>query len=284
MPRKVGFILGQVWKLSNSPQAAGGSCRRMVCLHGAESHSGWFAPFARQALATGHWSEVIAKDRAGWRGDVPSMEAAFAWIGKSFDQARPNKLTTMGDASRVDVVATSWGALAALAFLFDGPREAWRNIDTLHLVAPGIFPHKRLQCRIFWRGVAESFFGGGFISGRVPLDLNPDDFAEEPEINSWIAADPLRNREVSWAFLRVTAALQRIVRKKIADGAVGQSAGSLGPAVFFHLPTKDPVIDLRRTTKLLCRGNAIIMQYPSRQHGLVLQHPELLSAAIAKLK
>jgi len=297
MPRKVGFVLGQVWTQSNRESippgtfagTTGGISRHIVCLHGAESHSGWFGPFARHALATGVWEKVFATDREGWRGDVRSMDSGFSWIQACLERARSS-----GDAgseplsridrrsdSKIDVVATSWGALAALAFFFDGPVESWRQVESLHLVAPGIFPHKKLQRRILWRTVADSFTGGGFISGRLPLTLVPSDFSEQPEIISWIAADALRNAHVSLDFLKVTAAFQKIVRNRVIPGSLVPDSTNARPIVSFHVPSEDPVIDLPRTKSLIQQSGADIIHYDSRRHGLLLQHPDLLAKAMA---
>lgn len=289
-------MLGQVWTQSNrepdSARTSGemadvkgdGISRSIVCLHGAESHSGWFGPFARHALDTGVWEKVFATDREGWRGDVRSMESGFAWIEGCLDRARSKKEAGSENSSKIDVVATSWGALAALAFFFDGPAESWRQVESLHLVAPGIFPHKKLQRRILWRALVESFAGGGFISGRLPLTLLPSDFSEQPEIISWLTADTLRNGHVSLDFLKVTAGFQNIVRKRFIPGSLKPDPTDTRPEVSFHVPVEDPVIDLPRTDALLRQADANIIHYPSRRHGLLLQHPDLLARAIANQK
>ncbi len=284
--------MGQVWTQSNrepvsartsgeTPDFKGdGISRSIICLHGAESHSGWFGPFSRQALATGVWTNVFAEDRPGWRGDVRSTGSGFAWIQACLDRARSSKDARSEQPSKFDVLATSWGALAALAYFFNGPIEAWRQVESLHLVAPGIFPHYKLQRRILWRAVADSFTGGGIFSGRLPLTLLPSDFSEQQEIISWIASDTRRNSHVSFDFLKVTAAYQKIVRQQIIPGSLTLDSSNTRPAVFFHLPDEDPVIDLPRTEALLHRGGANVFRYPSRGHGLLLQHPELLAKAM----
>ena len=253
--------MGQVWTPSKNK-------RIIVCLHGAESHQGWFGPFSRHALATKIWSDVIAEDRSGWRGDVPSAEAAFTWIASGLKKAEL-------EDSQIDVVATSWGGLAALAYFLDGDLNRWNKIASLHLVGPSVFSHKKLVARILWRVCTDFLRGGGFLSGRIGLTLRPDDFSQQAPIIDWIAADPLRNREVSPRFLRVTSDFQNLVRKGLTLKVFA------GKRVYLHVPAEDPVIDLGKTEALMRRGGAQIIRYPSRRHGLVLDFPEFLVEAMA---
>lgn len=253
--------MGQVWTPSKNK-------RIIVCLHGAESHQGWFGPFSRHALATKIWSEVIAEDRSGWRGDVPSAEAAFTWIASGLKKAEL-------EDSQIDVVATSWGGLAALAYFLDGDLKGWNKIASLHLVTPSVYSHKKFLARILWRACTDFLRGGGILSGRVGLTLTADDFSQQAPIIDWIAADPLRNREVSPRFLRVTSDFQNLVRKGLTPKVFA------GKQVYLHVPAEDPVIDLGKTEALMLRGGAQIIHYPSRRHGLVLDHPEYLVEAMA---
>ncbi|NBQ54434.1 MAG: hypothetical protein EBU49_12775 [Proteobacteria bacterium] len=112
----------------------------------------------------------------------------------------------------------------------------------------------------------------------------PSDFSEQPEIISWIAADTLRNSHVSLDFLKVTAAFQKIVRQRIIPGSLASDSTNARPAVSFHVPSEDPVIDLPRTESLLHHSGADIFRYDSRRHGLLLQHPDLIAQAMANQK
>lgn len=273
--------MARVWTQSAShpglPPGNPGATRSIVCFHGAESHSGWFGPFALDALGAGHWSAVIARDRPGWRGDLRSREEAYAWIVGSLAEARRDQASGHG----IDVIATSWGALAVLACLIDCGSAGWENVKTIHLVAPAIFPDLGLQRLMLVGAIKDSIAGGGFLSGRLRTMLDPSHFSDCPDVRSRLAADPRRNTELSPAFWIVTAGMRRLVRQGASSYLLRSQLRDTGTRLFLHLAEQDSVIDLQRTEDFLTRAGAGLFRYPSRCHAILMQYPLDFARAMA---
>jgi pimeloyl-ACP methyl ester carboxylesterase len=250
--------------------------RRITCLHGAESHSRWFDSFAREARALGIWGDVLAPDRSGWRGDVASVDEAFLWVRQAIAPRRsfPANSSASG-LSAHDVVAVSWGGLAALASLIADSDAMWSQVDTLHLVAPGIFTSSGVAGRMALGFLMDSLRGRGLLNGRIPLALHPADFVSSEALIRWVATDPARNLHVSVRFLMTTFAMKRMLKNKVPE--------KLRARVYLHVPQRDPVINVVQTETSLASLVSGVFRYPSTVHALALEHPQLLSRNMAKV-
>jgi L-alanine-DL-glutamate epimerase-like enolase superfamily enzyme/pimeloyl-ACP methyl ester carboxylesterase len=271
--------LVRVWTQSANhpapPHVDAQAARAIVCLHGAESHSEWFGPFALSALESGQWSDVIALDRPGWRGDLRARRDAWDWIARS--------LGGLGETrchDPVDLVATSWGALALLSFLIENPGHAWGRVKSIHLVAPGIFPARKLQRRMVSQAIKDSLSGRGFVSGRLRTMIEPADFSSDLGLCAWIAADAGRNTELSLGFWATTARMRRVVTRAIKSNRLQSILRDTGLRVFLHVAEFDDVIDLSRTTDLLGGAGVRVFRYPARSHAIAMQYPRRLVEAI----
>jgi hypothetical protein len=204
------------------------------------------------------------------------VEDALLWVRQALALSSA-QLTQCGNGSLErrphDVVATSWGGLAALASLCTDNAAPWASVGSLHLVAPGIFTSRGLLGRIASKALFDTLRGRGAFSGKFDLAIRPADFVASDELLAWVANDPARNQFVSARFLRTTAGLKKLVRERVGV--------SLSIPVYLHLPESDPVINLGRTEEFLGPVVRQVFRYPSAVHALVLQHPELLSRNIA---
>lgn len=204
------------------------------------------------------------------------MDDALLWVRQALcaSSVRAARgVNVLADRRSHDVVATSWGGLAALASILADKTAPWTSVDSLHLVAPGIFTSRNLIGRIAGRALLDTLRGRGFIAGKFDLALRPADFVDGEELQQWVATDPARNQHVSARFLLTTAALKRLVRNHL-------DAAPPVP-VYLHLPEFDPVINVGRTGEFLAPVVKRVFRYPSTAHALVLQHPDLLRRNIA---
>lgn len=234
----------------------------VLCLHGIESHSGWFENFA-VALA-GKRIDCVAFDRPGNGSPAPqsdhneSIGAVETDLIKFYSRMRQQY-------KRVFIVGMSWGGLLAAYSL------ARRSInpDLLVLLVPGIFSNAALPAADILMAVVGTLRGK---TVEVALPLRPQDFSDDAAIVAYIKNDRLRRTKASVQLLRATLTMQKFLQR--ADFGAGKPE--------FWLSETDRIID-RFATESYARSRGLLTHVFSNQgHCLILECPDRLATLMAE--
>src|SRR5690606_37965211 len=141
--------------------------------------------------------------------------------------------------------------------------------DSWNFVAPGWYPRQAV-----WAGNPSAWLLAARKGGdaRFPLALNPSDFTLQPDLQAWIAADPLRNQSVTGRFLMHSLRMVLAIRRNLERTRLSN--------VNLFLAAEDPVIRNEATRRLVTRLQAdhvFCRVYPDTRHSLVLEVPERLA-------
>jgi alpha-beta hydrolase superfamily lysophospholipase len=224
---------------------------RVVCIHGIQSHAGWY-PASCVYLAEHGW-DVVFLDRRGSglndqaRGDCPHSRRLLLDLAEF--------LPAQGDPAPV-LVAISWGARLGIAL------ERFRPglIAGLVLLAPGLCPIVRppfgQRLAIAWSRLV--------APGRlfpIPLD-DPELFTATPRWRAFIRDDPLSLR-------RATARL--LVAGVFLDRAARRAAPHVRVPALLLLAGQDRIVDNNLTRAYFARlgsSDKSVIEYPQAHHTL----------------
>jgi alpha-beta hydrolase superfamily lysophospholipase len=224
---------------------------RVVCIHGIQSHGGWY-PASCAYLAEQGW-QVDFLDRRGSglneqaRGDCPHSRRLLLDLAEV--------LPAEGGPAPV-LVAISWGAKLGIAL------ERFRPglLGGLVLLAPGLCPvvgpSLRQRLAIVWSRLV--------TPGRlfpIPLD-DPELFTATPHWQAFIRDDPLSLR-------RATARL--LVASVFLDRAARRAASHVRAPALLLLAGQDRIVDNDRTRAYFARlgsSDKTVVEYPQAHHTL----------------
>ena len=206
----------------------------VVCVHGIQSHSGWFVDSCRALAQRGN--AVFSLDRRGSgrneadRGHVGRWQTLTDDIADFFGAATPPYWSLPRR-----LVGISWGGKLAACFAAQRPH----TVESLILVAPGLTPRVvhtvwemvQIACAAAFRP-RERF--------RIPID-RPEMFTNTPEKIEFIRTDPLALRECTARFFVESVRMDRFLRRNVPRIKV--------PALLL-LAKDDPIIDNRRCVDL----------------------------------
>lgn len=230
--------------------AVGPARGELVCVHGIQSHGGWYGASCAYLAADG-W-DVSFLDRRGCglndrdRGDVPGWRRIVTDVAE-FLRSRPRTPT---------LLAVSWAGKVALALerLHPGSTRG------LVLLAPGLCPKVKpplsQRLAIAWARLvspAKQF--------PIPLD-DPELFTATPRWLEFITADPLATRRAS---------ARMLVASVILDVAARRSVGQVRVPTLLLLAGRDRIVDGAKTkgyfARLASQDKAVI-EYPEAHHTL----------------
>jgi alpha-beta hydrolase superfamily lysophospholipase len=228
----------------------------IVCLHGIQSHGGWYDHSSRALCAAGYAVHYLDRRGSGLnqqaRGDAPFFRRLLDDIREYIDQHalanNPTPLVLMG---------CSWGGKLVPAFCRRHPDV----VDALVLLFPGIvpkvYPGLFERMRIF---VARLFTP----DKRFPIPLNdPRLFTASPDWQKFIAEDPLALHDATARFLFESFRIDLYLKLR-------RRAGIRQP-ILLMLAAKDRIINNAAVRKFLrkrARGHRWIIEYPEAQHTL----------------
>jgi alpha-beta hydrolase superfamily lysophospholipase len=229
----------------------GTPCGRVVCLHGIQSHGGWYTASCAY-LAERGW-DVAFLDRRGSglndaaRGDTANSRRLLLDIAEYLSS---------GSGPPPFLLAISWGGKLAVAL------ERFRPGLTsgLVLVAPGLCPRVRppLGQRL---AIALSRVAAPGRLFPIPLD-DPRLFTATPARQEFIRDDPLSLR-------RATARL--LVASVFLDRAARRAAPHVRVPTLLLLAGQDRIIDNARTRgwfERLASADREVIEYPQAHHTL----------------
>jgi alpha-beta hydrolase superfamily lysophospholipase len=222
---------------------------RVVCLHGIQSHGGWYTASCAY-LAEQGW-DVSFLDRRGSglnqeaRGDAPHSRRLLRDVAEFLAEGEPTLL-----------VAISWGGKLAVAL------ERFRPGLTrgLVLLAPGLCPLVRPPLAQRLAIAAARLLAPGRLFA-IPLD-DPELFTATPRWQAFIRDDPL-------ALRRATARL--LVASVFLDRAARRARSHVRVPVLLMLAGQDRIIDNARTRAWfseLGSPDREVIEYPQAHHTL----------------
>jgi alpha-beta hydrolase superfamily lysophospholipase len=226
---------------------------RVVCVHGIQSHGGWYEMGCRHLRDAG--CDVFFLDRRGSgmnqtaRGDTPSFRRLLDDLGEFLQTMRvpgvPLILSTI-----------SWGGKLGAGICYRYPG----SIDGLALLTPGFCPLVRPSAEERLKIAAASVASPTRLF-PIPLS-DPALFTNTPERQRFIADDPLALREATARFfvesIKLDIYLKRVPRHVTIP-------------VLFMLAGNDRIIDNARTRELVGRfaSRAVtVIEYPEAHHTL----------------
>lgn len=227
----------------------------VLCLHGIQSHAGWYEFSCTELAKAGY--EVIFLDRRGSgsnseaRGDVASYKRLFDDLVEflPIPRAAYAKL-------RIYTLAISWGGKLAVAL------EQYRPglVEGLILLTPGFFPkvrppfRQRLQIASARLVKPDRFF-------PIPLS-DPELFTQTHEWLDFLKRDPLSVHQATARFLVESVRLDRYLRKAPALVEL---------PVLLLLAGQDRIIDnvsTRAWVEQFASKDKTILEYPQAHHTL----------------
>ncbi|MDD4891560.1 MAG: alpha/beta fold hydrolase [Phycisphaerae bacterium] len=221
-----------------APEPAVAGRRPIVCLHGIQSHGGWFGDSASALAQAGH--AVLMPDRRGSGANATSRGHARS-IAQLLDDGR----TYLGWASElagggpVHLLGVSWGGKWATALAAEFPDL----VASLILSTPGLYAKRTLGLA---GRLAVGLCAGLWPRRRFTIPLSePELFTDVPRWREFIANDPLRLRRATARFLFVSHLMER--------GLPAWAAGVRCPTLLL-LADRDPIIDNGRAVSLLSQS------------------------------
>ena len=231
----------------------------VVCLHGVQSHAGWFDYSCTKLSQAGF--EVSFLDRRGsgmnqeGRGDAPSYVRLLADVSEFLKQLRT---TSAGLQSPLPifVVAISWGGKIATAL------ERWQPgcADGLVLLCPGFFPRVRLP----WRtrlGIAWARLRSPERLFSIPLN-DPELFTASSRWQDFLRSDSRSLHRATARFLIESIRLDHYLRG---------TPNYVRVPVLLLLAEKDRIIDnaaTRRFVEKFAGPDKQVLEYAGAHHTL----------------
>jgi alpha-beta hydrolase superfamily lysophospholipase len=224
----------------------------VVCIHGIQSHGGWYDYSCRRLSEAGFVVSFLDRRGSGLneqdRGDAPGFRRLIDDIAEF--------LTTHHSSLTTHLVAISWGGKIATALLKRHPGL----IDGLALLCPGFSPRVTLSLRERL-GIAWSYLVQPRRLFPVPLS-DPALFTASPEWQRFLRDDPLSTRQATARFLANSVRLDAYLR------AVPRA---VSVPVLLLLAGQDRIIDNARTRRFVesfASADKTIIEYPEAHHTL----------------
>jgi alpha-beta hydrolase superfamily lysophospholipase len=246
--------------------ATGVARANLVCLHGIQSHGGWYEHSCTELARAGF--NVYFLDRRGSglndanRGDVRHyrrlLDDVVEFVRGPIHAGLP-----------VFLLGISWGGKLAVAL----ERYQPGLVKGLVLVCPGVFPQVRLpflrRLRIFlarWLNPCKLF--------PIPL-TDPELFTTNPRWLDFLRTDPLALHLATARFLVHSTRLDWYARRAAADVKI---------PVLLQLAEQDRIIDNGKTRAFVesfATADKEIIEYPGAHHTLEFEpDPEPFITAI----
>jgi alpha-beta hydrolase superfamily lysophospholipase len=250
---------GYRWKYRRYDPPAGDPPRaRVVCVHGIQSHGGWYDHSCRRLAGAGFTVSFLDRRGAGLneqdRGDAPGFRRLLDDVAEFLGPARDRQIHTF-------LVAISWGGKIAAALQRGHPGL----VDGLALLCPGFCARVRpsLADRL---GILWSYLASPRKLFPVPLD-DPELFTASPEWQQFLRDDPLAVRRATARFLANSVRLDAYLRGVPKYVTV---------PVLLLLAGRDRIIDNARTRRFVASfpaADKTIIEYPEAHHTLEFEPP-----------
>jgi alpha-beta hydrolase superfamily lysophospholipase len=234
---------------------SGGARAQVVCIHGIQSHGGWYVHSCTRLSQAGFAVSFLDRRGSGLnqeqRGDTPGFRRMLDDVAEYLHAIREE---TPG--KRVFLLAISWGGKLAVAL----QRRHPGLVDGMVLLCPGFFARVRpslgQRLAIVWSRLVRP-------RRLFPIPLNdPELFTATPRWLGFLRDDPLTLRRASARFLIESVRLDgylRFCRKYVRD------------PLLLLLAERDRIIDNGRTRRFvenLPVADKQIIEYAGAHHTL----------------
>jgi alpha-beta hydrolase superfamily lysophospholipase len=240
---------GYRWRYRHYP-AVGEPRARVVCVHGIQSHGGWYQTSCERLAQAGF--EIYFLDRRGSglnerdRGDAPGFRRLVDDLAESLKEL----------VKPIFLVGISWGGKTATALQKRHPGL----VEGLILLCPGFFP--QVKPPLFQRlGIAFSRLIAPGKLYPVPLS-DPALFTASPRWQQFLREDSLSVRQATARFLLESVRLDSYLRFVPRHVKV---------PVLLLLAECDRIIDNARTQRFVERFASFdktVIEYPGAHHTL----------------
>jgi alpha-beta hydrolase superfamily lysophospholipase len=247
---------GYVWKYRQYDPPGGAAPRgRVVCVHGIQSHGGWYDHSCRRLAEEGFAVSFLDRRGSGLneqdRGDAAGFRRLIDDIAEYLVS-----LTTHHPPLTTHLLAISWGGKLAAAL----QRRHPGLVDGLALLCPGFFARVRppLGERL---GIVWAYLTSPRKMFPVPLN-DPELFTASPEWQQFLRDDPLAVRQATARFLANSVRL---------DGYLRFVPRRVTVPVLLLLAGQDRIVDNARTRRFaesFASPDKTIVEYPEAHHTL----------------
>jgi alpha-beta hydrolase superfamily lysophospholipase len=240
--------------------AVGAPRAEVVCLHGIQSHGGWYEYSCRRLADAGYNVSFLDRRGSGLnheaRGDAPSFRRLLDDVADFLHPLRA------ASHRPIILLAISWGGKPAAALCRRHPGL----IDALALLAPGFCPRVRPPLGQRLAIVLARLFAPRTL---FPIPLNdPELFTATPRWQEYVRTDPLSLRQ---------ATARLLVESVRLDGYLRFSTEHVRVPLLVLLAERDRIIDNARTRRFVERFPAPkeVIEYPGAHHTLEFEpHPD----------
>jgi alpha-beta hydrolase superfamily lysophospholipase len=225
---------------------------QILCLHGIQSHGGWYESSSARLAEAGFVVTYLDRRGSGAnqtaRGDTPTFRRLLADVHEVLVHLRMEQ-----PLLPIALSACSWGGKLALAMC----RPYRKDFDALALLCPGFFPKvvPPLATRL---GIFSARWFAPSRMFSIPLN-DPVLFTATPRHRQFIAHDPLALREATARFFFESVRLDLYLRMVPRHVRV---------PVLLLLAEHDRIIDNARTRRFAQRFASRIVEYPGTHHTL----------------
>jgi alpha-beta hydrolase superfamily lysophospholipase len=229
----------------------------VVCIHGIQSHGGWYEYSCTRLRQAGFAVSFLDRRGSGLneqnRGDTPGFRRLLDDLAEFLTSPAANPGTPR---IPVFLVAISWGGKLGVAL----QRRHPGLVSGLALLCPGFFPLVRptLKQRL---GIAWSRLVRPRRLFPVPLS-DPELFTATPRWQQFLRDDPLSLRQATARFFIESVRL---------DGYLWVVPGHVQVPVLLLLAERDRIIDNARTRKFVeqfATKDKEVIEYPGAHHTL----------------
>jgi alpha-beta hydrolase superfamily lysophospholipase len=237
----------------------------LVCLHGIQSHAGWYDHSNTVLSQAG--CDVYFLDRRGSglneaaRGDTPSYRRLVDDIAEFLHEVRSRQAAS---SIPVFLVAISWGGKLAAALQLTHPGL----IDGLALLCPGFCPRVRPPLGERMR-IAMARLVSPTRRFEIPLN-DAHLFTDTPKWQDFIRHDPLALRCATARLLVESVRLDRLLRR---------AHQQIDVPILIMLAGRDRIIDNVRTRRLVEQFRSPdleVLEYAEAGHTLEFEtNPEV---------
>ena len=232
----------------------------VLCLHGIQSHSGWYGYSSEKLCASGY--EVVSVDRRGSglnqseRGHARHHDRLINDVIQALEDLR-HRRNEIAPTVPVTLLGLSWGG--KLASVVAARRQ--ELIDGLALLYPGI--RSQFEASILDNVKLSLAREAELFEKLIPIPLDdPGLFTGQPESQAYIRNDNLSLRDVTVSFLLANRELDKLVHEAPPEIRC--------PSILM-LAGKDRIIDNAATKKwydTLASQERALFEYPDACHTL----------------
>lgn len=232
----------------------------VLCLHGIQSHSGWYGYSSRQLCTAGY--EVVFVDRRGSglnqseRGHARHQDRLINDVVQALEDLRIRR-NELAPTVPVTLLGLSWGG--KLASVVAARRQ--ELIDGLVLLYPGI--RSRFEASILDNVKLSLAREAELFEKLIPIPLDdPGLFTGQTESQAFIRNDDLSLRDVTVSFLLANRELDKMTQDAPPEIRC--------PSILM-LAGKDQIIDNAATKdwyKSLASQERALFEYPDACHTL----------------